>query len=54
VISAQVDPERKIWLDVNFLNNGKTVKVNKAATFKYTSRFLFWMQNILHTFAIFG
>lgn len=54
VISAQVDPERKIWLDVNFLNNGKTVKANKAATFKYAARWLFWMQNLLHYFTIFG
>ena len=54
VISAEVDPERKIWLDVNFLNNGKTVKTNNAATFKYATRWLFWMQNLLHYFTIFG
>jgi hypothetical protein len=53
VISAEVDPERKIWLDVNFLNNGKTAEINKAATVKYTSRWLFWMQNLLHDFTIF-
>ena len=54
VISAEVDPNRKIWLDVNFLNNGKTVKANKAAIFKYSTRYLFWMQNLLHYITIFG
>jgi hypothetical protein len=54
VISAEVDPERKIWLDINFLNNGKTIKSNKAATFKYSTRYLFWMQNLLQFLTIFG
>jgi len=54
VISAEVDPERKIWLDVNFLNNGKTIKSNKSAIFKYSTRYLFWMQNLLQYLAIFG
>ena len=54
VISAEVDPGKKIWLDINFLNNGKTVDVNKAAILKYTSRWLFWMQNLLHVITIFG
>jgi hypothetical protein len=54
VISAEVDPERKVWLDINFINNGKTIAVNRAATFKYTARWLFWMQNILHIITFFG
>ena len=54
VISAEVDPDRKIWLDVNMLNNGKTIQSNKAAIFKYSSRYLFWIQNLLHILTIFG
>lgn len=54
VISAQVDPERKIWLDVNFLNNGKTVEKMSAPKRKYYSRFLFWVQNILHLMSMFS
>jgi hypothetical protein len=54
IISAEVDPEKKIWLDVNFLNNGKSVKTNKAANYKYSTRWLFWMQNLLHYLTIFG
>jgi len=53
VISAEVDPQRKIWLDRNFLNNGKTVEINPAARYKYSLRWLFWMQNILQYFSIF-
>ncbi len=54
VVSAEVDPERKIWLDVNFLNNGKSISTPKAATLKYSTRYLFWMQNLLHLVTIFG
>jgi hypothetical protein len=54
VISAEVDPERKVLLDVNFLNNGKTNKSSNAATTKYSTRFLFWMQNMLQLISIFG
>jgi hypothetical protein len=54
VISAEVDPERKNWLDVNFINNGKNLKSGNAAIFKYSTRYLFWMQNLLHILTIFG
>ncbi len=54
VISAEVDPQRKVWLDRNFLNNGKTVEINHAARYKYTLRWLFWMQNLLLNVSIFN
>jgi hypothetical protein len=54
VISAEVDPERKNWLDVNFLNNGKNLKSGNVAIVKYSVRYLFWMQNLLHILTIFG
>ena len=54
IISAEVDPDRKIWLDINFLNNGKTVSVNRTTTVKYVSRWLFWLQNFLHWVSIFS
>ena len=47
VSSAQIDPERKIWLDVNFLNNGMSHEDQNPAQSKYTWRWLFWMQNLL-------
>ena len=54
IISAEVDPDKKIWLDVNFLNNGKTVKKYSAPKLKYNLRWLFWTQNILHVLSIFS
>jgi hypothetical protein len=54
LVSAQVDPDRKVWLDVNFLNNGQTLETSRAATSKYSLRWLFWMQNILQYLAILG
>lgn len=54
VLSAEVDPERKVWLDVNFLNNSKSTKTSPAATYKYSTRWFFWMQNIIQFIAIFG
>jgi hypothetical protein len=54
VISAEVDPQRKIWLDVNFINNGKTIKSSRAPVMKYSIRWFFWMQNLLQYVAIFG
>jgi hypothetical protein len=54
VIAAEVDPERKVWLDVNFLNNGKNLKSADTPVLKYSTRYLFWMQNLLQLLAIFG
>jgi hypothetical protein len=47
VASAQVDPEHKVWLDINFLNNGRSIGDHDAAPSKYAWRWLFWMQNLL-------
>lgn len=51
--SAEVDPERKIALDVNFLNNGRTFEADKRARRKLTLRALFWVQNLFHYIATF-
>jgi hypothetical protein len=54
LVSAQVDPERKVWLDVNFLNNGKTIVKNNSTIIKYSARLLFWIQNLIHFLSIFS
>jgi hypothetical protein len=54
VVSAEVDPQKKVWLDVNFLNNGKTVDTRRSASLKYSTRWFFWMQNFLHLITIFN
>jgi len=48
VISAEIDPERKIMLDINPLNNGLRVKSDNTAVHKYGSFWFYMMQNILH------
>jgi len=47
LVSATVDPELKITLDVNITNNGKTVKSQRLALNKLSARFMFWMQFLL-------
>jgi len=54
IISAEVDPDRKVMLETNILNNGLTIRKYSAPKLKYNLRWLFWAQNILHAFAIFS
>jgi len=54
VISAEVDPYNKNLLDVNPLNNSKIIKAQKTPVRKYSTRWLFWMQNLLHLISTFS
>lgn len=47
LVFATVDPEKKIWLDVNMINNSKTLDSNRLGANKLTARWLFWMQFLL-------
>jgi hypothetical protein len=53
IVWAQIDPENKIIIDINFHNNSLTTKPEKAVIWKYALKFLFWVQNAMQTFAIF-
>jgi len=44
LVSATVDPDKKVLLDVNFTNNSKSVKQHKIGVNKLSIRFLFWVQ----------
>ncbi len=44
---AKVDPDTVLVIDINLNNNGKTVEPAVAPIWKYTVKFLFWLQNIL-------
>ena len=46
---AIIDPENKIEMDLNFINNSYTTKPNKTVVWKYVSRFAVWMQHALQT-----
>jgi hypothetical protein len=46
-VSATVDPEDHLKLDVNRLNNGRRVEPDGRASARWGSRFVFWLQQIL-------
>ena len=54
-VSAEVDPDRVLLLDVNFTNNSRTLAAARraAAARKWTSTWLGWLQDALLTFAFF-
>ncbi len=51
VVSAQIDPENKVVLDGNLLNNSRTIKENKAPGFKYGLGLMFTFQELLSFFS---
>ncbi|MCB0577703.1 MAG: M1 family metallopeptidase [Phaeodactylibacter sp.] len=46
-VAAEIDPERRICLDKNFINNSRAVAPQKTGVRKYFLQFLFWMQNAM-------
>ncbi len=49
---AELDPERKIYLDKNFLNNGMTLKSQKPTIRKYATQFMSWIQNAMQSLSV--
>lgn len=47
LVSATVDPQQKILLDMNFTNNSKTIASQDSGLTKLTVRMLFWLQALL-------
>ncbi len=47
LVSATIDPDNKIPIDVNFTNNSRAVKSQSKGINKLAVRFLFWMQLLL-------
>ena len=54
VVRAAVDPDRRVPLDVDYLNNSVRVEENRFVTDKYTLKGFFWMQNFLQFLSILG
>jgi hypothetical protein len=52
LVSATVDPDNKIPLDVNFCNNSRSVEPRKRAINKLWVKCLFWMESLLHIASI--
>jgi hypothetical protein len=45
--SAVVDPDNKITLEVNRVNNGRRLEPDGRLAASWTSRWIFWLQNVL-------
>jgi hypothetical protein len=48
---ANVDPDRKILLDTNLNNNGRTLTPPRTSLRRFTAKALFWIQNVIETVA---
>jgi hypothetical protein len=48
LVGATVDPDFKIPLDVNICNNSRMMKPRKKAINKLVTKWLFWMESLLH------
>ena len=49
VISAQIDPDQKNLLDININNNSLSIKNDPVTLWKFTIKFMFWIQNLFQT-----
>ncbi len=52
IVCAEVDPQHKLFLDKNFINNSFTTKPNPTGVRKYVNQFLFWMQNAMEGLSV--
>ncbi|MFT4666120.1 MAG: hypothetical protein ACI8YQ_004066 [Polaribacter sp.] len=53
VMSAIIDPLRKIYLDKNFTNNSYTIAPQKTGIRKYAIQLMTWLQNSMQAVTIF-
>jgi len=52
IISAKIDPEQKIYLDKNFLNNALSVEKKRSGIRAVCARFISGFQHVLETIAL--
>ncbi|MFA7418240.1 MAG: M1 family metallopeptidase [Melioribacteraceae bacterium] len=52
IVSASIDPFCKIPLDLNLINNSKTIEPESSVFTKYTVKFLHWLENAMLTFSM--
>lgn len=46
LVSATVDPDQKIPLDIDYINNSRTIEVQRLGMNKTAIRFMFWVQSL--------
>ena len=49
---VEIDPDRKIYIDKNFLNNSLTTKTQRKSVRKYFSQFMGWVQNTMQSLSV--
>jgi hypothetical protein len=47
VIGARLDPERKVWLDVDWQNNERAARPSRRGPLLLAARALFWVQSLV-------
>ena len=54
-LTAQVDPERVLLLDVNYTNNSRTLEPRGAeASLKWSLKWMVWLQDLMLTYGFFS
>jgi hypothetical protein len=53
IVWAKVDPDDVLAIDININNNSQTTEPTTQPIWKYTVKFLYWIQNILQYSSIF-
>lgn len=51
--SIHIDPEQKIYMDIDLNNNSLVYDPPKSALYKYGAKALYWVQNALHSVSLF-
>ncbi len=54
VVSAWIDPQSKILLDANLLNNSFTLQPSAKPALKWTAKLLFFLGNLIHSVSLFA
>ena len=54
VLKAEIDPEQKLLLDVNYSNNIKYRKRNSFPAFRWSAKWMFWLQHLLEVTMVFS
>ena len=52
VVTVDIDPERKLYLDINLNNNSLTYEATRAPALKVASKVMYWVQNIIQSVSI--
>lgn len=55
LVSATVDPERILLLDLNYTNNSRALESgSRWPAFKWAGKWMIWLQDLMHTMAFFA